>query len=73
MKSFLFWIGGLIVGALAGYGIAIYFGFSPVLSIGCGIIMGSTAAITYNILRDDEDEDDGENNLPEPLAGERGD
>ena len=54
MKSFIFWISGTIAGALIGYGIAMIFDFNLFISVGCGLIFGSTTAITLNILRDKE-------------------
>lgn len=55
MKSFIFWLAGLIIGALFGYAIAVFFELNSILAISCGIIVGSTMAITINILRSKED------------------
>lgn len=57
MKNFFFWLGGLITGALAGYLSAIFFGFNTILAVCCGIVLGSTTAITLNILRDEDEEE----------------
>lgn len=56
MKSFIFWISGLIIGALAGYLTAMYFGLNYIIAVSCGLVLGSTTAITINILRSHDEE-----------------
>lgn len=56
MKSIIIWICGIIIGALAGYGIGLTQSSSPYFWIGIGVILGSTLAVTYNIHREKDDE-----------------
>lgn len=56
MKSFFIWFIALIVGALLGFGASYLIGLNVYLSVGVGIILGSSAGVTINVHREKEDE-----------------
>ena len=51
MRSFVYWIGGTLIGALAGYGLALFMNIYIPVAVFAGSILGSTTAITIRILR----------------------
>ena len=51
MKSFFTWLVAIIIGAIFGYLVNVLTGYNLYLSIGIGIILGSTIGITINIHR----------------------
>lgn len=54
MKSFVFWFLATLIGAGIGYGISWLIGINPYLSIGIGLILGSSAGVTANIHRGEQ-------------------
>ena len=56
MKSFFIWLIAVIIGGISGFGISYLIGFNVYLTVGLGIILGSTVGVTINIHRDGDDE-----------------
>lgn len=69
MKSTLYWISGVLIGAALGYGVSHVFNLNMYFLIVAGAIIGSSATIASNIQRskevhfpigeEDEEGDDG--------------
>ncbi|MFP8489020.1 hypothetical protein ACKGJO_07940 [Gracilimonas sp. Q87] len=51
MKSFLIWLLATFIGAALGFGISWLTGINLYLSLGIGIILGSSAGVTANMDR----------------------
>lgn len=56
MKSFFIWLIAIIIGGLSGFGVSYLTGLSIYLTVGVGIILGSSAGVTINVHRERDDE-----------------
>lgn len=58
MRSFIIWITAVSAGAALGYAISVFTGIHPVVSVGGAMLIGSSLAITANIMRSKEHPED---------------
>lgn len=56
MKSFFIWLIAVIIGGMSGFGVSYLLGLNLYLTVGVGIILGSSAGVTINIHRERDDE-----------------
>lgn len=52
MKSFVYWLIATLFGFTLGYGLSWVTGLSIYLSLGIGVIIGSSVGVTFNIHRE---------------------
>ncbi len=58
MRSFVIWLAAVIAGTAVGYILPVFIDIHPVVAVGGGMLIGSSLAITLNIMRSEEPHDD---------------